>query len=97
MGDISVKRSYRDGCVKVAVKMKASGFREDSVTVGGSCDISTDDARALATALIAEADRVDAKVVKEKASAERRAKWREREMAAGRMVSMSPAEFLKRV
>lgn len=91
MGDISVKRSYRGDCVKVAVKMKAHGYRDDSITIAGSCDMPVDDARALAAALTAEADRVEEKAARKKASDERRAKWRGREIAAGRMVSMMQA------
>ena len=96
MSIFTVKKSYRESSVKIAGTFKAGGFREPSISTQIGCDISTTEARALAAALIAEADRAD-DVAKKKADAEaRRQAWRDREKAAGRMVSMSPAEFLRR-
>lgn len=89
MGTITAKKSYKDGHVKVCVAMSSSGFRDDSVKVQGSADITSEQARELAQALISEADKADAKVDAKKASDERRAKWREREVTAGRMKVVS--------
>lgn len=96
MAKLSVKRSYTKGSVKLCMSLSAHGLHLDSIKADASCDLSSADARALAAALIAEADRVDAKAAKDKAQEDRREKWRQREIAAGRMVSMSPAEFLNR-
>jgi hypothetical protein len=55
----AVKRAYGDGCVRIAVALSASRFGED-VAATGSREITTLEARELAAALIAEADRADA-------------------------------------
>lgn len=84
-----IKKSYRDGNVGLSFSVKASGWHGASIRIDGSTDLSTAEARGLAEALIKEADRADAKVEAKKASDERRQKWREREIAAGRMKVMS--------
>lgn len=89
MGTITAKKSYKDGHVKICVAMSSSGYRGDSLKVQGSADITSDQARELAQALVAEADKADAKVAARKASDERRKKWRDREVAAGRMKIVS--------
>lgn len=85
MPAISVKKSYKDGCLSVRVELKARGWQGDSAKIEGSTDLTTREARDLAEVLFAEADRIDAKVAKKAASDERRKKYREREIAAGRM------------
>jgi hypothetical protein len=84
MDKFCIKKSYRDGCVAVRFSVRGGNVRID----GGS-DLSTADARKLAAAIIAEADRADAKVAARKASEERRQKWRDKEIAAGRMKVIS--------
>lgn len=71
--------------------MKSSGIKID----GGS-DLSTQQARDLAAALIEEADRSDARVEAKKASEDRRRKWRDREVAAGRMKVFNAGDFFNR-
>lgn len=81
---LSVKKSYRDGCVALRFSVKG-GY---SLKVEGGTDLTTADARALAKAMIEEADRVDARQAAKRAAEERRQKWREREIAAGRLKVM---------
>ena len=88
----AVKRAYGDGSVRVAVTLSASHIGEH-VAIQGAGEIDTAEARALAAALIAEADRVDAATAKKAAAEARREAYRQREIAAGRMKVMSPAEF----
>lgn len=85
MDKFYVKKSFRDGHVGLRFSVKASGWHGDNIRIDGGADLSTIDARSLAAALISEADRADAKVATKKASTERRQKWREREIAAGRL------------
>lgn len=85
MGQFCIKKSYRDGCVGLRFTVKASGWHFDNLKIDGGSDLSTAEARDLAKALIEEADIADAKVTAKKASAERRQKYREREIAAGRL------------
>jgi hypothetical protein len=63
--------------------------RGESVKVEAKVSVSTEKARQIAAELISLAVEIDAKIAKEKAAEERRQKWREREIAAGRMKSMS--------
>jgi hypothetical protein len=85
MDKFCIKKSYRDGHVGLRFSIKASGRHGDTLRIEGGCDLSTEAARELARALIEEAERADAKVATKKASDERRKKWRDREVAAGRM------------
>lgn len=85
---ITAKRSCRDGHVSVHVTLSARGFDSGSVRVEGRTDLSTAQARELAKALLDAADRADEKVAVKAASDERRRKYRDREIAAGRMVVM---------
>lgn len=85
---ISVKRSYKDGCVSVSMALKASNIGSH-LRVEGSTDLTIDQARVLAHGLIFEADKADDKVKAKAASDERRQKYREREIAAGRLKVMS--------
>jgi len=84
-GPMRVKRSYREGHVSVGVKLKARGWQGESITVEGGTDLTTDQAKALAAALIEAAHQEEDKIAKKAAHTERRAKWREKEIAAGRM------------
>jgi hypothetical protein len=86
---ISAKKSYKDGHVSLRVTLKASGWRRDSVKVEGNTELSSEQARELAKALLDEAERADAKVAAKAASDARRKKWRDREIASGRMKIIS--------
>lgn len=96
MDKFSIKKSYREGHVGLRFSVKASGRDGDSIRIEGGADLSTAAARDLARALIKEADRADAKVAAKKASDERRQKWRDREVAAGRIKVMSLGDVIHR-
>lgn len=85
MAAITAKKSYKDGCVSVRVTLKASGWQGDSARIEGGTDLTSREARELAAALIEQADRADAKVKAKAESDARRQKYRDREIAAGRM------------
>lgn len=91
---LSIKKAYKDGHVCVRFSVKARGWSGDSIRIDGGTDLSTADARSLAADLIREADRADAKVAAKKASDERRQKWRDREIAAGRMKVMTLGDLI---
>ena len=95
MSTFTVKKSYRESCIKIAGTFKAGGYREPSISTQIDCYISTTEARDLATALIAEADRADEKAKKKADEAARRKAWRDREKAAGRMVEISWADAMR--
>ena len=84
MGDVTVKKSWRDGHVGVRFSVTAHD-RGNNIKVSGGCDLSTEAARELARLLVEESDRADAEFAKKEASDARRKKWRDREIAAGRM------------
>ena len=67
-----------------------------SVRLTFAIDMNADDARALASALIAEAEKSDARYQAEVDKRDRRAKWRDREVKAGRMVNMTLGDLLRR-
>ena len=92
---LTVKRSFSGGRVGIGVRLQSRGWPGDSVTVAGSVDISTATAREIAALLIAAADAEDAKIAKKNAADARRKAWRDREVAAGRLVVMSAREFFK--
>jgi hypothetical protein len=83
---VVAKKSFRDGRVALAITLKARGWGNDEAKISGSTELTTAQARALAQELIARADEADAKVTKKAEAQNRRRKWRDREIAAGRMV-----------
>lgn len=89
---LSVKKSYKDGCIALRFSVKG-GY---SLKVEGSADLATAEARDLANAMIEECDRVDARIAAKNAAEERRQKWREREIAAGRLNVMSLTSVIGR-
>lgn len=93
MTGIVVRKSYKAGHVSVRIALKAHSYRADTIKIEGQTDLSSTDAREIATALIEEADRADARVAAKAASDERRQKWRDREIAAGRIKIISPTDF----
>lgn len=91
----TVAKACESGRVRIRTRLRAGGFGS-SISVQGAADISTADARAFAADLIRQADEEDARVAKKQATEERRRKWREREIAAGRLRVMSVADVLGR-
>jgi len=66
-----------------------------SVRMNCGIDLTADEARALASSLNELAADAKAKTAAKEAAEERRRKWREREVAAGRMKIMSAQEFFR--
>lgn len=91
----SVKRSCRDGHVCIRVSMTARGWYGDNLKIEGGSDLTSAEARDLAAVLLQAADRVDAKAAAKKAADERRRKWRDREIKAGRIKVIGLSEFAK--
>lgn len=85
---ITAVRSHHKGHVGVGIQLRCSGWNTASATIKASTDLTTEQARALAQSLIQLADLADAKVAAEAARQARRQKWRQREIAAGRMIVM---------
>jgi hypothetical protein len=96
MDKFCIKKSYKDGHVGLRFSVKAHAWNGDSIKIDGGSDLSTAAARDLARALIEEADRADAKVAAKTASDERRKKWRDKEIAAGRLKVMSLGDLMQR-
>jgi hypothetical protein len=90
----TVTKSNKAGHIGLRVAMRAGGWTGASIAVQASANLSTTDARELAAALIRQADAEDAKVEKKQAHEVRRRKWKDREIAAGRIRILTPREFL---
>lgn len=82
------KKSFKEGCVAVAITLKAIGWGNDSARISASTELTTVQARALAQQLIALAEAAEARIERKEAKKASRKKWREREIAAGRMIVM---------
>ena len=85
---LAAKKSYRDGHVAVSIRLKCGGYNSDRAKIESSTELTIQQARALAQSLIDEADKAAAKVEAKAAAEDRRKKYREREIAAGRMIVM---------
>lgn len=81
---IEAARSFSDGKVTIKGELRSGGY-DPSIQTKFSLDIFAHAARALAAKLIALADEADAKVAKKVAAEGRRRKWRDQEIAAGRI------------
>ena len=92
---INAARHLGDNAIRVTVK-GSSWDSENGATLSVWVKISAADARKLAEDLVKLADEADSKIAKKAASEERRRKWREREIAAGRMRVMSAKDFFSR-
>jgi hypothetical protein len=80
-----VCKSYKDGHVKVRMDASAHNwFGGNSVSASISVDIDLETARALQTELGAAIEKEAAKMESKRTAEERRKKWRDREVAAGR-------------
>ena len=78
----TARKTHKEGTVQIAAVLKPYDYGMN-VKVDFSVTISTEDARAFAAELIAQCDASDAKLAARKAKEERRAKWKERKIAAG--------------
>ncbi len=93
---ITIKKAYGDSSVRIGCVFKsAHSLIAPTVAATIDCEISTTEARALAAALIAEADRADERAKKKADEETRRKAWRDREKAAGRMVEISWADAMR--
>src|SRR5688500_10240970 len=88
---VTAKKSFRDGHVALGIALKARDWDSDSIRINASTDLTVGQARALARTLVLFADEAEAKVKRKAAKEASRRKWREREIAAGRMVLMGGA------
>lgn len=84
----AAKKAYNNGYVSVGFNLKCRAWHNGcaNAKIDGRTDITTIEARELASALIQCADEADAKVTKKAKHDENRKKYREREIAAGRMI-----------
>lgn len=90
------RRSSRDGNIAVTAKLTCRNWPNvGSIRMEASADLTIAQARELAAALVALAEKEEAKMAAKEAQGERRRKWREREIAAGRMRVFTPAEFFR--
>ncbi len=85
---VVAKKGYKDGIVGLAISLRCHGYG-DGARIDGSTDLSIQQARELAAALISHADAAEAAIAKKAAQEDRRQKWRDREVAAGRMQIIS--------
>ena len=83
---VTVAKSSRSGHVGLTLSLRCGGWSSDSARIDASTKLTLEQARTLARELLAQADREDAKAAAKAASEERRRRWREREIAAGRMI-----------
>lgn len=84
------KKSYKDGSVSISISLKCRAWHtgNSSAKIEASTEITTVQARELASALIEQADKADAKVAAKIKHEENRKKWRDREVASGRRIVM---------
>lgn len=82
---IHAARSYRERSVAVRFRLKTRGFDGNSVSIDGSIELTSQQARGLALALTDFANASDARGDAKDTAEQRRKAWRDREVAAGRM------------
>lgn len=83
---IIAKKSYTDGHIRIAIQLRCSGYKSDNAKISGSTDLTCEEARMLARELIALADKADEKIAAKAKHEENRKKYRDREIASGRMI-----------
>jgi len=91
----TVSKSFHDGKVSITAVVSANDYGP-SIKVQCRAHVSTKEARELAAELIAKADAEDAKQEKRRTAKERRDKWRDREIAAGKMQVFSAPDVFGR-
>lgn len=89
---IVAKKSWQDGHVTLNVALNCRSYLGDTCRITGSTKVTSDQARALAASLIDLANKADEKVTIKAAAEARRKKWRDQQVAAGRMIEMSAEE-----
>lgn len=91
-----VTKGFLDGSVSLSVQGNAGGYRQPDIKVSISVPLTIAEARALAADLEKFASAAETKVAVSAAKEESRRKWRDREVAAGRMKIMNASEFFRR-
>ena len=81
---ISAAKSFKDGHVKINIRLKCDGYG-DGARIEAGTHLTTAQARALAADITAQANKKDEETIAVAAAKERRQKWRDREISAGRM------------
>ena len=85
---VAARKSYRNGTVALAIALKCGGYGP-SANITARTEITTAQARELARSLITLADQSDAKAAAKDAAEQRRRKWRDQEVKAGRMIAFN--------
>ena len=85
---VTARKSYQDRSVAVAIVLKCGGYGP-SANITAKVDITVAQARELAGSLITLADQSDAKAAAKDAAEQRRRKWREQVVKAGRMIAFN--------
>jgi hypothetical protein len=91
---IKAMKAYRDGCVKVRVSASSYGGGRD-VSASVAVDLPLEVAKQFLAELATAIEKEEAKVKAKQDSEERRKKWRDREVAAGRLKIMSLRDFVR--
>lgn len=94
---VKAGKSFKDGHVKLRVDAGARGWHGDAeVSASVVVDLDLATAKQLQIDLAAAIEKEAAKMVAHQDREARRAAWREREIAAGRMQVFSAAEIFRR-
>jgi hypothetical protein len=91
---IKALKSFTNGRIKLGLMMDC-GYHYPTAKIDAKVEITTLEARSLATEILALADADDAKIAKKQEADARRQKWRDREVAAWRRVVLSAGAFFK--
>lgn len=83
---VVAKKSNSAGHVAISIRLACRDWRSGHAKIEAGAAITTEHARDLARELIALADSADVRKATKAASEARRRKWRDREIAAGRMI-----------
>lgn len=91
---ITAAKAHSAGKLTIKVRLN-SGWSGDHMKLEGSTELTTNQARVLAQSLIDLANAEDRKVANKKEADERKQKWYDREVAAGRLRVMSIGEVFR--
>jgi hypothetical protein len=80
---IAAGKAFHARSVSVHIHLKCVGFSNGHVNIDGATELTTEQARALAQSLVAQADAADAKADAKAAVEQRKQNWRDREVAGG--------------
>lgn len=83
---VAVRKSNSIDHIAISIRLACRDWRSGHAKIEAGTAITTEHARDLARELIALADSADARKAAKATSEARRRKWRDREIAAGRMI-----------